>query len=196
MKMADKKENFFGRLAHIARLTLRPSYAFRRLREVTRELRRHRIKNDIPLDSLPEVKLIEVSGNEELERRLVNMYDCNPSTLVSGPMEWRALKEKQANNFEFYLVINGGGNEIGAIAFDNSRSMICHLVIDFRLRSKGLGISAMMKLEKIKIKEGIDLFWGQAYKNNPRILSVFLSLGYKIIKEESTAEYYTVKKTV
>ena len=194
--MESKKNSIFGRLAHIARLALRPSYAFHRLREVMRELRPYRMRDNIPLDSLPEVKLIEVSGNEELERRVVNMYVGSPSALVSGPMGWKALKEKMAEDFDFYLVIDGEGKEAGAIAFANNRSMVCHLVIDFRLRSKGLGISAMIELEKIKKREGVGVFWGQAYKNNPRILSVLLSLGYEIVEAESTAEYYTIRKTI
>ena len=194
--MADKKKNISMRIRRIVSVALRPSYLFRRLREIVREMGREEVKSQIPLDSLPEVTLLAVNGNPGLEERLVNVYAANPSTLVSGPMDIKTLREKQSKNYEFYLVVNADGNDSAAIAFDNDRSMSCHLVTDFRYRSKGLGLSAMIELEKIKIYEGIDVFWGQVYRNNPRMLSLVLSMGFKIVEEKSTTDYYMIRKII
>lgn len=184
------------RIGKIASLALRPSYSFRRLREIVREAGRTEVKPEIPLDSLPEVRLLAVNGNPELEERLVRMYAVNPSTLVAGPMNIETLREKQSKRFEFFLAIDGEGNDAAAIAFDNDRSMSCHLVTDFRHRSKGVGLSAMIELEKIKIDEGVRVFWGQVFRNNPRMLSLTLSMGFRIVEEESTPEYHTIRKIV
>ena len=184
------------RIKHIGSLALRPSRLYRRLREIVREFGRKEVKSQIPLGSLPKVTLLAVNGNPELEERLVSIYAANPSALVSGPIDIKTLREKQSKNFEFYIVVDADGSDSAAIAFDNDRSMSCHLVTDFRHRSKGLGLSAMIELEKIKMRDGIYVFWGQVYRNNPRMLSLVLSMGFGIVEEKSTTEYYTIRKII
>ena len=194
--MAARKINIFSRIGHIASLILRPRYSLHRLKEILRERGRTEVKSSIPLDSLSPVELLPVRDDQEFEERLVKVYYDNPSTLVSGPMDLDALKDKQSKNFEFFLVLDEDGNDAGAIAFDNDRSMSCHLVTDFRHRSRGMGLSAMLELEAVKIKEGIYIFYGQVYKDNPRMLSLVLSMGFFIVEEESTPEYYTIRKEI
>jgi hypothetical protein len=194
--MAAGKRNLFSRIGHFASLILRPRYSLNRLKEILRERGRTEVKSSIPLDELPPVEILPVRGDRDLEERLVKVYYDNPSTLVSGPMDLDTLREKQSKNFEFFLVLDRDGNDAGAIAFDNDRAMSCHLVTDFRYRSMGLGLSAMLELEAVKIKEGIYTFWGQVYKDNPRMLSLVLSMGFVIVEEKSTPEYYTIRKDI
>lgn len=194
--MAREKKDIFLRIRHVASLALRPSYIFRRLREIIREMRRKEVKSNMPLDSLPKVTLLAANGDSELEMRLVNIYAANPSRLVSGPMNIEMLRDNQSKNFEFYIAVDSNGNDSAAIAFDNDRLMSCHLVTDFRHRSKGLGLSAMIELEKRKINEGVSVFWGQVYRNNPRMLSLVLSMGFRIVEEESTDDYFTIRKII
>jgi hypothetical protein len=194
--MTARDRNVFSRIGHFASLIFRPRYSLNRIKEILRERGRAEVKSSIPLDELPAVEIIPVRGDRDLEQRLLKVYYDNPSTLVSGPMDLDTLREKQSKNFEFFLVLDADGNDAGAIAFDNDRSMSCHLVTDFRHRSRGMGLSAMLEMEALKIREGIYTFWGQVYKDNPRMLSLVLSMGFVIVEEQSTPEYYTIRKDV
>ncbi len=178
------------------KIIVRPHIAYLRFRERRRARSARRVRSDISLDYLPQVTLVPVAGREDLQKKLLKLFKWNPAPYDLAPRNRRALNRELSRGTQYFMIQNVLGERVGGIAYQTWRNMPCQLVIDYRHRSMGYGISAMKEIEKIKAKEGITELWGQVIKSNKRMLSLMLSLGYHYVDEREGPQYFTLVKKI
>jgi hypothetical protein len=184
----------YRRLRRWLGLLLRPRRLWLLWREWRRGKRARPVRRDIPLDSLPPVRLLPVREDPARQQVLVDIFLRNPSPLALLPQNLRFLREDLGRGVDYYLLVDDSERPVGGIAYRIAEKMPCHLVVEYALRKEGYGIAAMVEIEKLKRNEGVDELWGQVFKNNRPMLSLMLSLGYRFVEELEEEDFHVMVK--
>jgi hypothetical protein len=174
---------------------LRPRLAYLRIREAMHARNAPPVRNNLSLSALPIVTLRLAETPEDLSL-VVNLYKRNPSSLTIAPLNTDAVEKMIACNTEFYRIFNIKGEHIGNIAFQVNRRMLSHLTIEYAHRCNGLGLATELAIKKLLVERGIDKIYAQVYRINRRALTHCLSFGYKMVEEQSTQEYFVLRKVL
>jgi len=177
-------------------MMVRPHIAYLRFRERRRARSAKIVRSDISLDSLPQVTLVPAAGREDLQKKLLKLFKWNPAPYDLAPRNRRSFMRELSRGTQYFMIHNDRDELVGGLAYQTWRNMPCQLVIDYRHRSMGYGISAMKEIERVKTREGVTELWGQVIKSNKRMLSLMLSLGYRYVDEQEAPQYFTFVKKI
>lgn len=153
-----------------------------------------KIKRKNQIDKLPEIKVIPVKEEKEIES-LVKLYYKNPSPMVLPLWKREEMEAKILKGIEFYLFYNENNKLVGATGFDCNRNMFVHSIIDYKHRREGYGMKMYFELMDLKKREGIHEFRAQTFNNNNRAINMMKKIGFEIDSKEYGEEYITLVKT-
>jgi hypothetical protein len=108
------------------------------------------------------------------------MYMDNPSPYVHGPKTAEQLQEKLVQGIQFFLIVNCGGEFVGARAFEPGRKTLQNSVTDFRHRGNGYQLASGPRLRKIPAKAGHTEFLVAVLRTNTRVQRSLRAAGWKM----------------
>lgn len=192
--MKQSTRQLLKRIKYWMEMIFLPHLAFLRLREKIRGRTAKGVRKNLPTDSLPKVTLIPVGDKKDLQATLLRIYKKNSSPFVFAPKSRRALKRYMETGTEYYLVANSQGEIVGGRGFRPLENMFCHFVVDYKHRSSGYGLSTTLALEQLKAAEGFTEMRGKVFRDNRRMMSTYLSMGYEIEEEQNDPQFFSIVK--
>lgn len=91
-----------------------------------------------------------------------------------------------------YIIENSENEGLGHIwyeKYENKVAFICNFLILEKFRKKGYGKQALLLVEEDAKSKGFDKIFLHVFRFNDPAISLYKSLGYKVIKEESGGMY-------
>ena len=157
-----------------------PRQAWRRFRELAQIAIAPSLGDRVPSDALADVELIPVESDESLQGILIAMYSDNPSPFVIAPKSAENLQEYLGSGIQFFLIVNGEKEYVGARAFNPSTKMLLGSVTDYRHRGKGYQLAAGIKLRNFLAKEGHTEFHALVLCTNTRMQRNMHAAGWEM----------------
>ena len=167
---------------------------------VLRKLRERRRANSSPksrliaTDQLPEVVLQLANGDDSLEHDLLEMFQRNPSPMVIAPETAEGLQAEMARGTQYYLVLDQGDTLLGCLGWQQPRSRVVHIIVDYKARSRGLALAAVRELLRMKRNAGVGWAFTQVFRENWRAYNLMQSLGFEDDPDaEASDAYYSLR---